>query len=718
MRSFRHSATLIGLILLAGTAVHPVFRPYVVLCVLNGVVLANAVLLYTHLHRSGTWTDAILGVAVIALSQITVTELYLGLAGHLSLVTVSAAQAGCLGLTGIAIRMGWLVAPSWTACRRAVTGFLQTGLDLITSSRATILAGAVTCCVFAFVFGISSLNPPISIDSLFFHFMRPVEWLQSGRIPIQLMDRYAYPHGTGLIMAWFLLPFHHDFVARFCQIPFILMGCVASYGICRSLGVDRRLAFITATAVLTIPAYLANGIALTDPDTQMAGTALVALHFGLSLARAYRFSTVVLLSLSLGLLLSSKYNSVYYGVPLVLLVVYAWNKGRSRPESRQGRRATALLHAFLLMSVPLGIGGITHLDDLITRHRVYPFSTVSSLDELFNPYRPVFHVSLFMLSPQSLKSVGLSVLIGLSVVYGLVQLLRTRRWREVVLPMFVVFPVVFSLLIYTRFGYYAGPMAIRHLLATIALCVILAGWTVAQMGERGRWYGTWGLVGVTIISSFLGFTRQWPVHRMPTRILSAVLAVAGGIVVWRLLTAARAGRTVPPRLAAVASSPPVLIFTAWLVLLGLHGWERAYRAHKYDTWPTWYGYGVSWEWIARATVSQGARIACNVGPYPLFGYDLQNEVIWLSARLTRDDPPAQRAQRLMEWEQDLIRQRIDYLYLFALGRKGVQPINQHERFDIESAWAESRPETFTCVYYAGRERIYRVKRPPPLTRTR
>jgi hypothetical protein len=697
MALLSRSRTLGAVALFGGTLLLPPFQPYLVFIVMNGLVLANAVILYVNIiNPDRRPVDDLLGIAVLALSQITVTQLYPGLAGQATLDTVIGMQVGCLGLTLLAVRLGWLRRPSWDGVRAAGVALGRAAWRAMSASRAAMAASVIACCAFTFVFAVSALNPPIGIDSLFFHLMRPVEWLQTGRIPVKLMPNYSYPHGIGLITLWLLFPFHHDFIARLSQTPFILLGCVASYGICRVMDMPRPLAFITALAVLTMPAYLANGIALTDPDTQMAGMFLVSLYFGLALARTYRRGTVILLALALGLLLSAKYNAVYYGVPLVALVAHAWIKGSPGTVPRR-----FIGHGALLVFLPLAIGGVTYLYDLYTAHTLYPFNIPSGP----GPDRPRFSLSRFLLSPESLIDISLSGVIGLAAVFGAIRHLRHGRWQALVLPGFVALPLGFSLAIYVLYGYYEGYLAIRHLLGTLALCIILAGWTVAQTAPRGQAYGAWGLVGVAGLSGVLGFVRQWPVHRLPTDLVAACLALAAAAACWHLLRGAPA----PRRIRALFASTPALLCMAWAGLWMLYAWEWAYRDLKYARWPPWFGFGTGWNHVARLTADRGARIAYNLGPYPLFGYDLQNTLIRHVPDFTRADTPEEQTRKLRAWEADLIRQRIDYVYLFAanVGNPNVFPEN--DRFDLLTAWMAARPHRYTPEFLSHRESLFTVR---------
>ncbi|MDP7239196.1 MAG: hypothetical protein QGI34_20950, partial [Candidatus Latescibacteria bacterium] len=186
----------LGTLLAIGTLISPPFHGYLLFFFMNGLVLVNAVIIYHNLGTSSRYVDDILGISVIALSQITVTQLYPGLFGYLSLTQVVLTQIGCLGLTLIAVWIGWMRLPDWQACLKRGQMAIQEAAGVCSSHAAGMVAGVVACFAFVFVFAVSALNPPLSIDSIFFHLMQAVYWLQSGYIPIKLMNTYAYPHGN------------------------------------------------------------------------------------------------------------------------------------------------------------------------------------------------------------------------------------------------------------------------------------------------------------------------------------------------------------------------------------------------------------------------------------------------------------------------------------------------------------------------------------------
>ena len=70
---------------------------------------------------------------------------------------------------------------------------------------------------------------------------------------------------------------------------------------------------------------------------------------------------------------------------------------------------------------------------------------------------------------------GLTGLLSLFVLFGILKNMIRKNGRGLILPVFILLPLCFSLGIYVLYGIYEGAQAIRPLLGTLALCIILAG---------------------------------------------------------------------------------------------------------------------------------------------------------------------------------------------------------------------------------------------------
>ena len=178
-------------------------------------------------------------------------------------------------------------------------------------------------------------------------------------------------------------------------------------------------------------------------------------------------------------------------------------------------------------------------------------------------------------------------------------------------------------------------------------------------------YGAWALVGVIVISTMLGFFRQWPLHQLPTDLAAMGIAVLVAGIMWWLLVYKRRTGVLPDFIKKKVLSVPALLFISWLGILSLHGWEFLYRDYKYARWPPFFGFGTSWTWLANATAHHGARIACNYVLYPIFGYDLMNTPVVLMPNITSQDTQEERQRQLEIWEGQLHLLQFDYVYIMA-----------------------------------------------------
>ncbi|HCQ03444.1 MAG TPA: hypothetical protein DIT99_23370, partial [Candidatus Latescibacteria bacterium] len=149
----------------------------------------------------------------------------------------------------------------------------------------------------------------------------------------------------------------------------------------------------------------------------------------------YRFSTVILLALALGQLLSAKYNSVYYGVPLVLLIIYAWAMGLK--EAGAARFVSFAGHGFLLFIIPVSIGGVAYVYEFFLSQTMYPFGGTYYSP---NSTLPSFSLWLFFTSSQSLKDMGLTGLLSLFVLFGILKNMIRANGRGLILPVFILLP--------------------------------------------------------------------------------------------------------------------------------------------------------------------------------------------------------------------------------------------------------------------------------------
>jgi hypothetical protein len=241
-----------------------------------------------------------------------------------------AVQYAAVGLPGL---VGLLYPAVVTAIAVIVSGLM-----LLASVRRPLLVGpfrfnspAIACLsvltfasgfVLAFAHSQASL-PVYSNDALTYHFPAAVDWLQSHRItPFQpwfFNPANAYsPLAGSAFIAWLIIPFHGDAVARFVEVPALLAVCIGVYRLGRELGGTAVVAAIlAAAAVLCRPLFLP---CMMGKDDLFVVLFLLAGLVAMSHARSAEPLGTWRLGLAIGLLLAVKVTAVLV-VPTLLLAI-------------------------------------------------------------------------------------------------------------------------------------------------------------------------------------------------------------------------------------------------------------------------------------------------------------------------------------------------------------------------------------------------------------
>jgi hypothetical protein len=178
--------------------------------------------------------------------------------------------------------------------------------------------------VFVLAFAHSQASLPVySNDALTYHFPAAVDWLQSHRIttfqPWFFNPANAYsPLAGSVFIAWLIVPFHGDAIARFVEVPALLAVSIGVYRLGRELGGTTVIAAIlAAAAVLCRPLFLP---CMMGKDDLFVVLFLIAGLVAMSTVRsAERFGTWRL-GIAIGLLLAVKVTSLLV-LPTLLLAV-------------------------------------------------------------------------------------------------------------------------------------------------------------------------------------------------------------------------------------------------------------------------------------------------------------------------------------------------------------------------------------------------------------
>ncbi len=224
-------------------------------------------------------------------------------------------------VVGVALALSALLA--LTAGRRR-----PTPTDDVGRPAAVALLAFAAAAVVGFAY-LQSDVPLLANDPLTYHFPAAVQWLQTGRVGpfptwfFNPANGYS-PLAGSTFVAWLMVPFASDLLARFVQVPALLCVGLGMYRLARQLTAARpAAAAVASAAVLCRPLFTA---ALMGKDDLFVAFAFVAAVVALAPDRSAERFGAVRLGLAVGLLLATKYTALL-AVPLLLLAV-----GRRRPR--------------------------------------------------------------------------------------------------------------------------------------------------------------------------------------------------------------------------------------------------------------------------------------------------------------------------------------------------------------------------------------------------
>ncbi len=196
---------------------------------------------------------------------------------------------------------------------------------------ALVVGTAATLVAFSLAF--AAVSAPLTLyDSLSYHLHFAARWVQDGLvqiIPTPFSDEaQAYAPGNGeLWLAWLMLPFHSDVLARMGQWPFGLTGALAVYALARRLGAARDHAIYPALFFL-LSRPVAEQMVGANVDLVCAAFFLTAVYFAICAVDTNSRVDWGLFGVAAGLYAGTKYLALVY---MPVLVGLAFARGwRSR----------------------------------------------------------------------------------------------------------------------------------------------------------------------------------------------------------------------------------------------------------------------------------------------------------------------------------------------------------------------------------------------------
>ncbi|MDB4894201.1 MAG: hypothetical protein JWN15_463 [Firmicutes bacterium] len=222
------------------------------------------------------------------------------------------------------------------------------------------LLGVVSAIALGWMVYAGLLMPPFGSDSLAYHLPPAVWWLQAGRIypaPTQFTFGYGYPQGMSLLMLWQLAYTATDHLVNIVQVPFVVLGVLASYGLAREAGVGRPWAWWAGAFFGLTPIVLEQAV-VPYTDVAVAALTLAALYLTLRFRRSGAGGYLWLAGVAVGLIVSIKANGVLVAAIVGLLALV--------PARRHKPLHRTIGLAILALGVPaLCLGGYWYIRNLV-----------------------------------------------------------------------------------------------------------------------------------------------------------------------------------------------------------------------------------------------------------------------------------------------------------------------------------------------------------------
>lgn len=348
----------------------------------NLIVAAGALALVRLLRLRGVLTSVI-AFFVCFVGQITLSLLIAGVA--LARLGPGLVLLLNLLISAALVSVNWYVRglPAGVDWRRALAAARAFGWEFARAPFATILVFAALG-VLGELVRIALLLPPYGYDAYTYHLPMVAVWMQTGNIATHVpYNGYSnvYPADTELIYTWLAMFVQNYGLQPLCQVIYSFAGWLAVAGMGRVVGLRRPLALAAGALYFLTPIVLANSLS-SYVDMAFAAMCLTLTFFALRHTYEPRAAHLALAGLAGGLCIGMKSTGVVY-VALGLAIwggSYAWRwfRAGARRTRQTGLRALADLAMMIaLIALPiLAFGVYWYARDWVNfGNPFYPYTT-------------------------------------------------------------------------------------------------------------------------------------------------------------------------------------------------------------------------------------------------------------------------------------------------------------------------------------------------------
>lgn len=325
-------------------------------------IIASSLALLTALSLAALWPglkgtmDRLLAALLLVPALMTLVTLTLGLSGLLT----REALIWSHGILAVLASGAWAFRRRHAGCpapkrlwRRARAALAQPW----TWPLLLLWSGLIGWVVY-----VGLMVPPYGWDGLSYHLPPAVWWLQAGRVepvPSQFTFGYAYPQGMSLLLVWQLAFTATDHLVNLVEVPFILLGMAAAFGVAREVGIGRPWALWASLFWGLAPLVVAQAT-VPYTDIAVAALTLVAFYFTLRFWRGQGKGdgALWLAGVAGGLILGIKPNGVLtvaavWAMAMLTISRHSWVRGLVRRAVAMGVPGLVLAGYWYIRNVVL-----------------------------------------------------------------------------------------------------------------------------------------------------------------------------------------------------------------------------------------------------------------------------------------------------------------------------------------------------------------------------
>ncbi|MDP3975297.1 MAG: hypothetical protein Q8P95_00080, partial [bacterium] len=164
---------------------------------------------------------------------------------------------------------------------------------------------------------------PWEYDSLAYHLPIVIEWVKSESLWNIFYAAWGgplgyYPSHHELLLSWLVLPFGNDYLVNVMNFLVLGVMVVAVYKILIELGLKEFLAWLGSALVMMMPVFLGQ-LGTSQVDVLLALGVLLSWYYLLRTHKRQDGQLLMPVSLSMALVLGTKYLGLFYGLPIFLV---------------------------------------------------------------------------------------------------------------------------------------------------------------------------------------------------------------------------------------------------------------------------------------------------------------------------------------------------------------------------------------------------------------